>query len=42
MSWKIFEEDCPELATLGFNKLNRKIAYLATIKKKMVRPGSTL
>ena len=33
MSWKIFEEDCPELANPGFEILNRKIAYLATIKK---------
>lgn len=33
MSWKIFEENNPELAALGFNKLNQNIAYLATIKK---------
>ena len=33
MSWKIFEENSPELASLGFETLNRKIAYLATIKK---------
>ena len=33
MSWKIFEADCPELANLGFEKLDRKISYLATIKK---------
>ena len=32
MSWKVFEEDCPELAKQGFERLNRKIAYLATIK----------
>ncbi len=32
MSWKVFEDDSPELASLGFEKLNRKIAYLATIK----------
>jgi hypothetical protein len=33
MSWKIFEKSCPELANPGFESLNRKIAYLATIKK---------
>jgi hypothetical protein len=33
MSWKIFEKDSPELAALGFEKLNRKIVYLATIKR---------
>jgi hypothetical protein len=33
MSWKVFEEDAPELASLGFEKLNRKIAYLAIIEK---------
>ena len=33
MSWKIFAEESPELASLGFEKLNRKIVYLATIKK---------
>jgi hypothetical protein len=33
MSWKIFEENCPELAKPGFVSLNRQIAYLATIKK---------
>jgi len=33
MSWKVFEEDSPELARLGYEKLNRKIAYLATLKK---------
>jgi hypothetical protein len=32
MSWKIFKEAYPELATLGFNQLNRKITYLATTK----------
>jgi hypothetical protein len=31
VSWKIFEEDCPELAKQGFVHLNCKIAYLATI-----------
>jgi len=33
MSWKIFEEDSPELAALAYQKLNRRIAYLATLKK---------
>ena len=33
MSWKAFEIASPELASLGFEKLNRKIAYLAMIKK---------
>ena len=33
MSWKEFEEDAPQLASLGFEKLNRKIVYLAMIKK---------
>lgn len=33
MSWKVFEEDSPELARLSYEKLNRKIAYLATLKK---------
>jgi len=32
MSWKAFEENSPDLAALGFEKLNRKIAYLALIK----------
>jgi hypothetical protein len=33
MNWKDFEENAPELAALAYEKLNRKIAYLATIKK---------
>ena len=33
MSWKEFEEDSPELASLGFEKLNRKISCLAMNKK---------
>lgn len=33
MSWSIFEENSPELARLAYEKLNRKIAYLATLKK---------
>ena len=33
MSWQVFEGQSPELATLLYEKLNRKIAYLATLKK---------
>jgi hypothetical protein len=33
MSWKIFEERAPQMATLGFERLDRKIAYLATLRK---------
>ena len=33
MSWDEFEEYAPSLAEVGFTKLNRKIAYLATLKK---------
>lgn len=33
MSWKTFADDSPELAKTGFEVLDRKIAYLATIKK---------
>ena len=33
MSWKKFEKQAPDLASKGFQKLNRKIAYLATLKK---------
>ena len=33
MTWKVFEDQASELATLGVEKLNKKIAYLATIKK---------
>ena len=33
MSWKVFADDCPELASLGYEKLNGRIVYLATIKK---------
>lgn len=31
MSWKMFEGDSPELASLGYDKLNKKIAYLAIL-----------
>jgi hypothetical protein len=33
MSWKLFEKDSPELARFSYEKLNKKIAYLATVKK---------
>lgn len=33
MSWKTFEEASPKMAKLGFERLNTKIAYLATIRK---------
>ena len=33
MSWKAFEVDSPELARLGYEKLNGRITYLATLKK---------
>lgn len=33
MSWKIFEERAPQMAALGVERLNRKIAYLATLRK---------
>ena len=33
MSWKEFAHQAPELASLGFERFNRRIVYLATIKK---------
>jgi hypothetical protein len=33
MTWKILEEQQPELAAFGFERLNRKVAYLATARK---------
>lgn len=33
MTWKEFEDGSPELAQLAGEKLNRKIAYLATLRK---------
>jgi predicted pyridoxine 5'-phosphate oxidase superfamily flavin-nucleotide-binding protein len=33
MSWKEFEKDAPRMAFLGIEKLNRKVSYLATLKK---------
>jgi hypothetical protein len=33
MSWKIFEERAPQMAALGIERLNRKIAYPSTLRK---------
>ena len=33
MTWKVFADQAPEIATLAYEKLNRKIAYLATLRK---------
>lgn len=33
MSWKDFENAYPDLASLGFEKLNKKICYLALTEK---------
>jgi hypothetical protein len=33
MSWKILEEGKPELAAFGAERINGKVAYLATIRK---------
>jgi hypothetical protein len=33
MSWKEFESHAPGIASVGVQKLDRKIAYLATLKK---------
>ena len=33
MTWKILEEQQPELAAFGLERLNGKVAYLATIRK---------
>ena len=33
MSWKDFEEQAPPIASRGYDRLNRRIAYLATLKK---------
>ncbi len=33
MSWKILEEQDPELATYGAERLHGKVAYLATVRK---------
>jgi hypothetical protein len=34
MSWQELEERQPELATFGVERLNRKIAYLATVDRE--------
>jgi hypothetical protein len=33
MSWRILEDQQPTLAEFGFERLNGKVAYLATIRK---------
>jgi hypothetical protein len=33
LSWQEFEKCAPKMAALGFERLNRRVAYLATIKK---------
>lgn len=33
MSWKEFEEHAPQMAALGFERLNRKVSYLALLNK---------
>jgi len=33
MSWKFLEDQSPELAEFGVERLNGKVAYLATIRK---------
>ena len=33
MSWKAFKSDAPLLASLAYERLNRRIAYLSTLKK---------
>jgi hypothetical protein len=33
MSWKEFEDHAPKLASLGFEKLNRLVSYLAILNK---------
>ena len=33
MTWKILEEQQPELAAFGAERLNGKVAYLATVRK---------
>lgn len=33
MSWKVFEEEHPTLAAFGMERLNGKVAYLATVRK---------
>jgi hypothetical protein len=33
MSWKIFEEENPELAAFGWERFKNGVAYLATVRK---------
>ncbi len=33
MTWKILEEQQPELAAFGAERLHRRVAYLATVRK---------
>ncbi len=33
MSWKIFEQQQPALAAFGFERLDGKVAYLATVRR---------
>ena len=33
MSWKVFEDQQPELAAFGAERLNGRVAYLATVRK---------
>ncbi len=33
MTWKILEEQQPELAAFGVERLHRRVAYLATVRK---------
>ena len=33
MSWQLFEDQQPELAAFGAERLNGKVAYLATVRK---------
>ncbi len=33
MSWKLLEDEQPELAAFGAERLNGKVAYLATVRK---------
>ncbi len=33
MSWKLLENEQPEMAAFGYERLNGKVAYLGTVKK---------
>ena len=39
MSWKYLEEQQPELAAFGMERLNGRVAYLATVGEFVVRVG---